>query len=59
MPECQMPTKFTLSLSTSAGQRRKYTKKGFMGEIKIGTDHSLVTVMGKTDLGKLIYYHSN
>ena len=46
---CQVPTKAALSLHSSAGQGRENITKGSWVEIRTGRDHSLITVMGKTD----------
>ena len=53
---CQVPTKATLSLPSSAGQGRENITKGSWVEIRTGRDHSPITVTGRTDLtwGKLI-----
>jgi len=46
----QMPTKVTLSLPSSAGQRRENRREGSWVKIRAGTDYSPITVIGKTDL---------
>uniref|UniRef100_A0A8B9MHG9 Pleckstrin homology domain containing A1 n=1 Tax=Accipiter nisus TaxID=211598 RepID=A0A8B9MHG9_9AVES len=58
---CQVPTKATCSLTSPAGQGRENKTKCSWVEKRTGRDHSLITVMGKTDLtwGKLIYCQSN
>ena len=45
----QMPTKATLPVSSSAGQRRENRIKGLWIEIRTRRGHSPITVTGKTD----------
>jgi len=49
LDKCQVPTKTAPSLPSSAGQGRGNTVKGSRVERRTGGDHSLITVMGKTD----------
>lgn len=52
---CQVPTK-PLSLPSTAGQKKENLKRDSWVETKTGRDHSPTTIMGKTDLGKLIEF---
>ena len=45
----QVPTKAAPSLPSSAGQGRGNMMKALWVKVKIGSDHSPITVMGKTD----------
>lgn len=63
----QVPTKAILSLSSSSGQGKENVVKGSWLTVRIRRDHSVsvtqshhsVTVMGKTDLGKLVLVITN
>jgi len=48
-PEHQVPTKATLSFTSSTGQGRKAMTKGSSLKIRTGRDHSPITITGKTD----------
>lgn len=52
----QVPTKAVLSLFSSAGEGHENLTKGSRVEIKTGRNHSLIAIMGETDLtwGKLL-----
>ena len=47
---CQVPTKASPSLLSAAGQGRENVTKGLWVKIRLGRDHSPVTVAGKTDM---------
>lgn len=50
--EQQVHTKMALSLPSSTGQGRENTTKGSWIGIRIGREHSAITVMNKTNVGK-------
>lgn len=62
MAGCHVPTQVTLIIPLpQLNKGEKKIKRPSQIEIRVGRDHSAVTVMGKTrlDLGKLIYYQSH
>lgn len=58
---CQVPTKASLPLPSSAGQERENTTKGSWVRIRTGRDHPLLSQAKQTQLGEInwISYQSN
>lgn len=59
----QAPIKATPSFISSSGQGRESITKGLWGDIRVGRDHSPVTIKGKTysawTENNLVYYQSS